>query len=192
MQRQEQIKELALEFLKEKMQKTISRVTLYYKEHKAEIEKEFFDTVSHGLCQCLKRGKRVGYVTISILESSLITETYDLQLAFYDKNLYADDAPVFEYWAPVFLFAELEHDMDALQNFLKTRVVRLKSYEINDIQMEYAVNFYFLLSFMLRELAKKIFLLPDFIEVEKEEQVKILLGKYMERQTELAVWEAEE
>lgn len=128
-------------------------------------------------------------MTISILESSLITKTYDLQIAFYDKDLYVDKTPIQTYWAPTFIYANLDSDMEDIGNYLKHKIIRLKPYEIYELKQKYIVNLYYLIGFMMKRLAMQIIDLPIYQEADKESTVKILFGKYMEKLMELCTWE---
>lgn len=189
MQRQEMIAMTAIDFAEHKIQATVRQITDYYKGHRQEIEEEFLRAVVQGLQLCRENQKKLGYVTISILESSLITKSYDLQIAFYDKDLYVDRSPIQTYWASTFIYANLDADMEDIGDYLKHKIIRLKHYEIYELKQKYIVNLYYLISFMMKELALKIIDLPIYQETDKEATVKILFGKYMEKLMELCTWE---
>lgn len=185
MSRQEDIENKVMELADQKLECAIKRITDYYKEHNAEIKEDFFHAIGHGLQQCIESKKKVGFITISILESSMITKTYDLQIAFWNAYLYADDNPVYEYWAPSFIYAYLDSDIGEMEKSLKDQVMRLKAYEVLGLKRQYAINLYFLIGFMMKGLVPKIANLCKYQETDKEEIVKVLFGKYMEKQTEI-------
>ena len=185
MSRQEIIENMVMELANQKLVCALRRITDYYKEYKTEIEEKFIRKIEHGLQQCIKGQKKIGFISISILESSLITRTYDLQIAFYNEDLYADDSPVYEYWAPTFIYEYLESDIEEMERSLRNQTVRLKAYEMYELKRQYITNFYFLIGFMMKGLTPKIVYLCKYKEADRESIVKVLFGKYMERQTEI-------
>lgn len=185
MTRQEIIENSAIELAGQKLEIAIKHNTEYYKANRCKIEESFLQAVDHGLLQCIQTKKKIGYITISVLESSLITKTYDLQIAFYSKDLYADSRPIYEYWAPMFIYENLDSDIKEIKELLKSKVIHLKPYEIYELKHQYASNFYFLIGFMMRGLGLQIGNLHIYQQVDKEKQIKILFGKYMEKQTEI-------
>lgn len=183
--RQEMMEKDILDFAAQKLEKSITQITEYYKKNHRNITQGFLEKVMHGLQQCQKDQKKLGYISISVLESSLITKKYELQIAFCDKNLYADNLPIDEYWAPAFLYQNLESDIKEMEDLLRKRIIRLRPYEVYELSLKYATNFYVCNGFIIRNMAPEIARLPIFHEISKESQVKILFGKYMEKKMEL-------
>ena len=187
MTRQQMIENAAIEFARQKLEDAVNLITEFYKNNQFEIEESFFQEITYGLQQCIQTKKKLGYIAISILESSIITKTYDLQIAFYNKDLYADGYPVYKYWAPVFIYENLDADIEEMEGFLKRQIIRLKPYEVYEIKRQYAINFYFLIGFLMKGIVSKISHIQMFQKVDKENEVKILFGKYMEKQVQLSI-----
>lgn len=185
MSRQEEIENKVMEFAAQKLECAVKQITDYYKEHDAEIKEDFFRAIGHGLQQCVESKKKIGFITISILESSMITKTYDLQIAFSNAYLYAGDNPVYEYWAPSFIYNYLDSDIEEMERSLKDQVIRLKPYEVLGLKRQYVTNLYFLIGFMMKGMAPEIAGLCKYQETDREKIVKVLFGKYMEKQTEI-------
>lgn len=185
MNRQKIIENMVMELADQKLVCAVRRITDYYNVYKAEIEENFARKIENGLQQCIEGKKKIGFISISILESSLITKTYDLQIAFYNEDLYADDSPVYEYWAPSFIYEYLDSDIEDMEKSLRNRIVHLKPYEMYELKLQYKINFYFLIGFMIKGLAPKIAYLCKYQEADRENIVKVLFGKYMEKQTEI-------
>ena len=171
----------------QKLKDAVKRITEFYKNNQDEVEEKIFQEITYGLQQCVQTKKKLGYIAISVLESSIITKTYDLQIAFYNKDLYADGYPVYKYWAPAFIYESLDADIEEIEALLKLEIVRLKPYEICEIKHQYAINFYFLIGFLMKSIASKITHIQMFQKVDKENEVKILFGKYMEKQIVLHI-----
>lgn len=191
MDRQKMLEETAQKFYEENCQSTFVKIGAYYKEHRREVEHSFLEAVEQGLRVCREKQKKLGFISISFLESSFITHTYDVQFAFYNNLIYADENPVYVYWAPTFIYEMLEKDIKALESFLKPRIVRLRPYEVQELRNQYILNFHFLAVLLLRGLLEKVFTLEEFHLNDKEDQVKIISGKYMEKQVEICIWEAD-
>lgn len=186
MTRQKIIENTAIEFANQKLEHAVKRITEYYKNNRCKIEKDFFQETAYGLQQCIQTKKKIGYIVISILESSIITKTYDLQIAFYSKDLYADRHPIYKYWAPVFIYESLDADIEEMESLLKQQIIRLKPYEVYEIKNQYVINFYFLIGFLIKGMVPQIANIQMFQEADKEKEVKILFGKYMEKQIEIS------
>lgn len=190
MDRQKMLEKTAQKFYEKNSQSTFEKIAAYYKEHRQEVERSFLEAVKQGLKVCREKQKKLGFISISFLESSFITHTYDVQFAFYNNLIYADEDPVYVYWAPAFIYEMLEKDIKALEIFLKPKIVRLRPYEVQELRNQYILNFHFLAILLLRGLMEKIFMLEEFHLTDKEGQVKIISGKYMEKQLEMCMWEA--
>lgn len=185
MNRREMIENAAIELAGRKLELAVKHITEHYKANRDKIDNDFLQETANGLQLCMQAPKKIGYIAISLLESSLITKTYDLQIAFYSKDLYADRKPVYKYWAPVFIYEYLDSDIEEIQEVLKRQIIRLKSYEVYELKRQYAANLYFLIGFLMKGLVPHIADLQSFQEVDKEKSVKILFGKYMEKQIEM-------
>lgn len=186
MTRQEIIENSAIELAGQKLEIAIRHSAEYYRDHHSEIEEDFLRIIGQGLQQCIRTKKEVGYITISVLKSSLITKTYDLQITFYSKNLYADSSPIYEYWAPKFMYENLDSDIEEMKEALRHKVIQLRPYEIYELRCRYATNFYYLIGYMLTGLVSQIANLHLIQEVHKEKQIRVLFGEYMEKQIEIA------
>ena len=118
MTRQEIIENTTIELVGQKLKDAVKRITEFYKNNQDEVEEKIFQEITYGLQQCVQTKKKLGYIAISVLESSIITKTYDLQIAFYNKDLYADGYPVYKYWAPAFIYESLDADIEEIEKAL--------------------------------------------------------------------------
>ena len=90
--------------------------------------------------ECRKSNKKINYVILSPLESSIITKSYELMVAVYDENMYLDQSPVRRYWKPDFLFQYIEEDFGALMSYLHKKVIRLKDFETAEVRRMYVLT----------------------------------------------------
>ena len=137
--------------------------------------------LQEGLQVCGEKNKSVIYIIFSILESSILTKSYELQIAFFDERFYLDESAVYTYWTPSFLFDRVEEDMLLFSKRASQTVIRLREYEIERVRKQYVVNHYFQVSVLLRNM------IPGILSYEKENcaalgpATSVLFGKYMER-----------
>ncbi len=179
MDRIKQLEEIAEKWLQIRYKENIQKIEEQYHLHKQEVDQNCTDIMIDGFYCCQQLNKKVKYIIISVLESSLLTRSYDLQIAFYDEQLYLDEIPIFKYWKPMLIFSGIDEDMLFLKK--KARIVRLKEQELDQIRKKYVMNHYFDTMLYLRQTV------PPIIEtkVEKynciENEIAVLFGRYMER-----------
>lgn len=181
MDRTEQINDIISDYYEERYTKSKEKIKDYYWKNWESIHREFAQTVYRGAAVCSDMGKKVNYIILSILFSSSLTKSYEIQIGFYDDRLQLDDAPVCEYWSPAFIFEFIEEDMEFFKRMAARKIPRIKEYELEGIRNTYIWNHYFLVMLLLREL------IPAPVEeiCQKfnvlDEKVKVILGRYMEK-----------
>ena len=103
MTRKETIQELSGKFLQECYEDNLRKLTVYCDENRERIRKELQKVMAECTAECRKSDKKINFVILSPLESSIITKSYELMVAVYDENMYLDRRPVRRYWKPDFL-----------------------------------------------------------------------------------------
>lgn len=181
MERTEQLERIAKEYLKTRFEESEKLIKKECLRHKVEIYHNFIGVMDDGFMRCMQIGKKIKYIVFSILESSNLTKSYDLQVAFFNEKMYSDEFPIYEYWKPMFIFSKIEEDMFFLKKKVSEKVVRIKEYEMDSIRKNYLLNHYFQVLIFLRKI------MPDVLEKDDtkysclEEDVTVLLGRYMEK-----------
>lgn len=181
MDRMEHLVKIADEFLTRKYFENAAVAERYFRLHKGEVTRQFSNVVWEGLARCKAKRKKVKYIIVSILESSILTKSYELQVAFFDERMYLDDESEYIYWVPLFLFEQIEDDIWAYRKKASQTVVRIKEYEIEQIFRAYAFNRYLDVYALLKDIIR------DVLEQETPnfeclaEDVSILFGQYMEK-----------
>ena len=181
MNREEQLRKIAKEYLKKRFIESRELITKEYEIHKEEAFQNYMDAMACGLLYCSKAGKTVKYIVNSILESSNLTKSYELQIAFFTEKMYSDEFPVYVYWRPMFIFSKVEEDMLMFKKKAAEKIVRIKEYELDAIRKEYLLNHYYQVLLFLRQI------MPDAIAFGRvhynciAQDVTVLLGRYMER-----------
>ena len=175
------LEEAAREYLKIRFEESEKLIREEYLIHESEIYQNLTDVISGGLMRCMQITKKVKYVVVSTLESSNITQSYELQIAFFNEKMYADDTPVYTYWKPMYIFSKVEEDICFAKEKMSEKIIRIKDYEMAPIKKEYLLNHYFLALLFLRQL------LPDVLERSEElysclePEATVLWGRYMEK-----------
>ena len=101
MSRAEQFVEVAEKYFEVRFKESQEKIYRDFEKRRTEVYQNLVNVIYEGIAQCQQMSKKVKYIIISILESSTITKSYDLQVAFYDEKIYADDTPVYVYWKPM-------------------------------------------------------------------------------------------
>ena len=180
MGRAEQFVEVAEKYFEVRFKESQEKIYRDFEERRTEVYQNFVNVIYEGIAQCQLMSKKVKYIIISILESSTMTKSYDLQVAFYDEKIYADDTPVYIYWKPMLAFSKLEEDMTFFKLKVSEKEVRVKDYEMDIIREKYLINHYF---FVLLFLLQTV---PDLFANDKQcssikDDFQVMFGRYMEK-----------
>lgn len=181
MDRVKKLEEIFNKYLPEKYADSKEKMYKYFWSNRTQISKSFEDVWLHGILCCKEKEKQVKHIVISILYSSNLTGSYELQIAFWDDRIYVEDNPVYEYWAPTFIFEHIEDDMRFFKKKMIAEVPRIKEYELESIRGAYILNHYFLVIMLLMELIPAV---PKEKYMEAgilAEDVEISFGRYMEK-----------
>lgn len=181
MDRIQQLNEIAQVYLKQRYIENMESINKYYLAHKNEIWDQFEQRLRDGLEECEKKELKVQYVVISLLESSLLTKSYEMQITFFDKMTYLDEDPVCRYWCPDFLFQSVDEDMALFRKRASQEVIRLKEYETDDILRKYILNYYYQAFVLIRNITAQTIerLYLDFGCMS--DSMQVLFGRYMDK-----------
>ena len=181
MDRTEKIDQVINNYRAERFAERKEEIKEYYKANKNEICREFTRKVRRGIQSCQKEQKAVKNIILSVLYSSSLTKSYELQIAFCDERMFFDDTPVYEYWTPAFIFEHVENDITDFKRKAAAKIPRIKEYELDDVRSTYLWNHYFMVMLLLRELV------PMAVEEVYGEcnmpdaDVVVSFGRYMEK-----------
>lgn len=181
MDRTKQLEQITGKYLSERYEKSKQYIREYYFLNSKRVYEELEKVVHHGLQRCKNGEKKVKHIAISILFSSILTKSYELQVAFLDERIYMDEAPVEEYWAPVFIFERVEEDMQYFRKMAALEMPRIKEYEMEPIRNAYVSLHYFLVMLLLREVIPGIVenIFSQYGILEKD--VMVSFGRHMEK-----------
>lgn len=180
MNRAEQYVQVAEKYFGTRFKESQETIHKDFAARRTEVYQNFVDVVHEGIVHCRQMKKSVKYIIISILDSSILTKSYDLQVAFYGEKIYADDMPVCVYWKPMLAFSKLEEDMIFFKQKVSEKEVRIKDYEMDIIRDKYLINHYFFILLFLLQVV------PDLFERDVQlsnikDDVQVMFGRYMEK-----------
>lgn len=180
MDRMEEIEKVAEKYFWVRFKESAEKINRYYSRHKTEVCQNFTNVICEGTIRCQQIGKRVQYVFISFLESSILTQSYDLQVAFYNEKTYLDDTPVYVYWKPLLVFSKVEEDMVFFKKKVLENVVRVRDYEMDVIRRKYLTNHYLQILLFLQLIMPSVLENNDSRNVFNDD-LQVMFGRYMER-----------
>lgn len=181
MEREQSIRELSVKFLKDCYQSRLGEIQSFCEKKEEESRKALILAVAEGAERCRESGKKVKYVILTPLESSILTKTYEIMIAFYDETIYLDKAPVYVYWCPSFIFRGIENDLDDLRAYLRGRVIRLKELELMEVRRNYVINYIGLAVELFRSSIPRMLVRMREQGLELDEKFEIAMGRFMEK-----------
>lgn len=99
--------------------------------------------------QQMQKADRKGKICtmgISYLQSSVLTENYELRIDLYDKEFYLDSAECCTYWKPEFVTGYLLQDVEYLKKEIRFKIPQIKTYELQQFIDGYLLNYMYLLA----------------------------------------------
>ena len=181
MDRIDQLNEIAQVCLKQRYIESLESINKFYLAHKDEICEQYELKLRDGLKECEKQEKKVQYIVVSLLDSSLLTKSYDMQITFFDERTYLDEDPVCRYWCPDFLFKSVDEDMAYFRKKASQKVIRLKEYETDDIRKNYVLYYYCQVFILIQNMTSEIIerLCVNYGCIS--ECIQVLFGRYMDK-----------
>lgn len=183
-------KELAVGFSRAYFQKTIPdtirQISLEWERGKEQIRKEYLGIFDELFQKCIglqkEGGKgRIKFIDIFYLHSSLLTETYELQLELFDRNFYKDSQPCFVNWKPDFFIRHFEEDLAAFEKKAKNEIIQFDYSVFWDVKKRYYSMFLVMIGEFFRREIDHVRELISYQELYKEEDVRIIYGAYMDQ-----------
>lgn len=181
MKREKELEQIIMKYLPERYEKSKKSIKEYYHESAEKICEELEKNICHGILECKKLGKRINHIVVSILYSSSLTKSYELQIAFLDNRIYLDDVPVYEYWVPEFIFKNIEDDLQFLKKMASADIPRIKEYEMEPIRYTYVLNHYFLVLLYIKQVIPGIIEKLSVQHNVMEKKIMVSFGRYMEK-----------
>ena len=145
--------------------------------------------------QQMQKADRKGKICtmgISYLQSSVLTENYELRIDLYDKEFYLDSAECCTYWKPEFVTGYLLQDVEYLKKEIRFKIPQIKTYELQQFIDGYLLNYMYLLAQFFQQILPQVLDKTKTLFQEVAEENSIL--KYVTDIDEvkgLLLWEKE-
>ncbi len=181
-------KEEMLELLKldfeEMLKKNSVEMLEKMEQNKDKIKVDFLSIINKLNAKVLNHNKKIKYFLISPLQSSIITESFEIQLAMYTKEFYLQKEEYIEYFKIPFLFDNINNDMICFEKKLKSNFTRLEKFEIKEIKQEYMKYHQSLIILFVIYIIKYIIDIESLQNI-KDDKLTFIYGMYMDSTIEL-------
>lgn len=184
--REDEIESYARELLSDRYMDNLNKIEIEFFDNKQKILSELTDAFD----QLFKKGielqrknekEKIGFISIFYLKSSIVTGSYEIMINLYDKSYYFDRKEVSACWKPMFIIRYFIDDIEYLQKAIKTKIIRPQRYEIDKIKMQYCNDYFKVIECFLEKYIDEITSLDSFNKLQKEEDIKITLGEYLDK-----------
>lgn len=175
MARLEQIKEEAEAIYKTRFDETCVEIKERLEKQWEVVEDEIVAIVKElmskaDILQAEGRKGKGKYLLISHLYSSYMAGTYEYRMDILDEGMYLDAQEVCTYWKPNFLISYIEKDHEYFRDVMKKKFIRLREYEIREVEWYYQFYYHSLVYEIFRCLRERL---------ELFSQYQLLFGEYM-------------
>ncbi|WP_310603817.1 hypothetical protein [Anaerosporobacter sp.] len=182
----ENSEEFLTTIIEEQFKDSMNAFFIDYKKTKQVHRAEFLRVIENLLQKGIKKqeaGKKgkIAYICIFFLESAVMTGSYQMQIQMYDKNLYFDRNEVSSRWDTSFIMKYYEKDIEELDKKAKKRIYYWRYKEYQKMKLEYAKAYKAIVEVYGMELIRELFELELYKKLEREEDIKVLYGGYLEK-----------
>lgn len=153
-------------------------------EEKESIKAEFLEKIELLLEKAITDNKKIRYILISPLNSSIITESYEIQIALYTNEFYFQKEEYIGYYKIPLIFDHIEEDMKELEKIVEKNFTRVEKYEIKEVKHKYIKEHNVLIMLFINYFIKYIEEI-GILKEAKEEELDVLYGEYMEKNISL-------
>lgn len=167
------------------------RVCRYLKENKESVVAALLGIIRNNLAVCEDRGKIIKFIRISILRSSIVTGSYEMDVSFRDKRDYLDQAPICAVWKPEYIFSTIGVEVNGFAKAASDVIIRLREDEIDEARRRfvYRCHFYslYVLLKVMPAVMSELWEESTVLDVLDKEGA-ITFGDYMEPAIQTWAW----
>lgn len=174
------------EYIQEYRTNRISKKREFLIEKYIRLEPEFYSKLDILIEKQIRSQSEVGqdkikYIALSRLNSSSYTESYEAYFWMSNSMLYFDKNKSYVYWNPVFIYENIERDMDMVEHLLRHKFVRLKAYELLALKRNLISDDWYVFETNFLNLVKTSMVRIVNSSLNVENEIMILYGDYMEK-----------
>ncbi len=185
MKKEEALQHFKENYVREKSIEKLLALEIYFNEHKDELALDFMESIKE-ICVKIKdmqeenKKEKIGYITYSMLRTEILEKNYIYTIEAFNGFWFFDkkecEAKYDVSWAFKFLdelWTELEQQRKVYMNLILAA-------DVEKIILKEAENYNQYIVTLARYAAEKIKDLKEFESVEKEEELEIRVGEYMD------------
>lgn len=147
-----------------------------------EMSENFDKIFKEAIKRQRENGKsKIRCISIFYLRSSIITGSLDFLVGVYDENYYGDFTPIYGQLYFNFIMKYYLEDIVYFEKTLREKIVRLQKYEVNEIKIPYAGEYFKVIEKFLENNYETIVELDSFKELDKDEELEITFGEFMDQ-----------
>lgn len=188
MKHQEKIIKVTDQFLPELLAGRFKEIRKCYVKNPETLLEDFFETLKI-LFEDTKRkqdeGKKgkVAYIYFSFLYSNVLLNRHGYRVETLDGQFYLDDCEISGMWCPKLIFDYLEEDVQIIRRKIQGEYIPLSKYDLLELRNSHLHSYYSCAFSYLKEFISGIALMKSFKYMDKEDNVKIIFGEYMDMYT---------
>lgn len=131
------------------------------------------------------RGKRARWhiFIFLFLYSNVLLNRHGYRVETLDGQFYLDDCEISGMWCPKLIFDYLEEDVQIIRRKIQGEYIPLSKYDLLELRNSHLHSYYSCAFSYLKEFISGIALMKSFKDMEKEDNVKIIFGEYMDMYT---------
>ena len=173
-------------YLEERLENNLAQLSEYCTKNTDQILKSLLDNFKMVLAQgiLLQKNGQVGefkYLAISFLRSLIMEKDYRLRLDLYDASYFLSKVECSGYLELGYIWKYLDGDLEALLGELRECGAKYASYEIDEMKKEYLMTYVPVIQLFLLENLEAILSIPEFAELQKTADFKIIYGEYLDQ-----------
>lgn len=183
---QEEINTFAKETFQELLKQSTKSILQELKQNTSSAKKEFLQAVDSVLTlgyqmQQRKEKEAITFLYIFYLKSSLLTGTYEFQINLFDKRFYFDKQECYGFWIPRLFVKYFEEDLTNFYEKARKHLIQFGYAAKQDVKLRYYDAYLAMIGQFIIKEGPELAKLSSFQKLEKEEDIRILFGGYMDR-----------
>ena len=188
---QDQLYEFYKEFMKPRIQKNIEEIRAIQEVKDLQLKDSLLSCADRLFQICIlqqQEGKKqpIRYIYFSLLNLSLLTGCYDIQINAFNEQSFMDKTESMELWNPGFFMEFFEKEMRELEEEGKKQVFRFSYPQMMELKKRTYPIYTMLAGQFILNHVEDIAGLASFLEMEKAEGLQMVFGGYMD--TGMQIW----
>lgn len=166
-------------------QKKIMELERYYQDHREDFVSDFRESFRQ-ICLKIKAKQlsnekdKIGYLTYSMLRTAILRKKPVYLIEATNKDRFFDKEECWGEYDPGWAFRFLDELEIELEEKRKLYLGQISKPDIEQLKLEEAQKYHRYVICFLRYVMPQTVLLPEFLEIDKEEKLEVRAGEYLE------------